>query len=97
MRSPPRQVIRTARELGIEVAARHLGEMTRSDQLGSLLAFAPERLATIARFFLDLAVVPFLLRALFEVSPKTLQAEIGPYVARNVAFFLVACRHGGVS
>jgi hypothetical protein len=32
--------------------------MTRSDQLESLAAFAPERLATTARFFLDLAVVP---------------------------------------
>jgi AcrR family transcriptional regulator len=90
-------VIRTARELSTEVAARHLGEMTRSDQLGSLPAFAPERLTTTARFFLDLAVVPFLLRALFEVNPKTLQAEIGPHVARTVAFFLAACRHGGVT
>ena len=80
-------VIRTARELSTEVAARHLGEMTRSDQLGSLPAFAPERLATTARLFLDLAVVPFLLRALFELNPKTLQAEIGPHVARSVAFF----------
>jgi hypothetical protein len=38
-----------------------------------------------------------LLRALFEVNLKTLQAEIGPHVARSVAFFLAACRHGGVS
>jgi len=90
-------VIRTARKLSTEVAARHLGEMTRSDQLGSLTAFAPERLATTARFFLDLAVVPFLLRALFEVNPKTLHTEIGPHVARSVTFFLAACRHGGVS
>ena len=85
-------VIRTARELSTEVAARHLGEMTRSDQLGALPAFAPERLATTARFFLDLTVVPFLLRALFEVNPKTLHAEIGPHVARSVTFFLAACR-----
>jgi len=90
-------VSRTARELSTEVAARHLGEMTQSDQLGLLPAFAPERLATTARFFLDLAVVPFLLRALFEVNPKTLQGEIGPHVTRSVAFFLAACRHGGVS
>jgi AcrR family transcriptional regulator len=89
-------VSRTARELSTEVAARYLGEMTQSDQLGSLPAFAPERLATTARFFLDLVVVPFLLRGLFEVNPKTLQAEIGPHVARSVAFFLAACRHGGV-
>src|SRR5262249_28103698 len=47
-----------ARELSTEVAARYLGEMTQSDQLGSLPAFAPERLATTARFFLDLVVVP---------------------------------------
>ena len=90
-------VSRTARDLSTEVAARHLREMTESDRLGSLPAFAPERLATTARFFLDLAVVPFLLRALFEVNPKTLQADIGPHVARSVTFFLAACRHGGVS
>jgi AcrR family transcriptional regulator len=90
-------VSQTARKLSTEVAARYLGEMTQSDQLGSLPAFAPEHLATTARFFLDLVVVPFLLRALFEVNPKTLQAEIGPHVARSVAFFLAACRHGGVS
>jgi AcrR family transcriptional regulator len=90
-------VSQTARELSTEVAARYLGEMMQSDPLGSLPAFAPERLATTARFFLDLVVVPFLLRALFEVNPETLQAEIGPHVARSVVFFLAACRHGGVS
>jgi AcrR family transcriptional regulator len=86
-------ISRTARELSTEVAARHLSEMTQSDQLGLLPAFAPERLATTARFFLDLVVVPFMLRALFEVNPKTLQAEIGPHVQRSVAFFLAGCRH----
>jgi AcrR family transcriptional regulator len=90
-------VSRTARELSTEVAARHLREMTQSDHLGSLPAFAPERLATTARSFLDLVVVPFLLRAMFEVNPKTLQAEIGSHVAGSVAFFLAACRHGDAS
>jgi AcrR family transcriptional regulator len=90
-------VSRTTRELSTEVAARRLGEMTQSDPLGSLPAFAPERLATTARFFLDLVVVPILIRALFEVDPKALQAEIGPHAARSVAFFLAACRYGSVS
>jgi AcrR family transcriptional regulator len=90
-------VIRTARKLSTEVAAQRLSEMTRSDQLGSLPAFAPERLATTARFFLDLVVVPFLLQALFEVNLKTLRAEIGPHVTRSVAFFLAACRHAVAS
>jgi hypothetical protein len=50
-----------------------------------------------ARFFLDLVAVPFLLRALFEVNLKTLDAEIDAHVARSVAFFLAACRHGGLN
>jgi AcrR family transcriptional regulator len=90
-------VIRTSRELSTEVAARYLREITQSDRLKSLPAFTPERLATTTRFFLDIAVVPFLLRALFELNPKTLQAEIGPHVTRSVAFFLAACRHDGVT
>ena len=38
-----------------------------------------------------------LLRALFEVNLKTLDAEIDPHVARSVAFFLAACRNDGVT
>jgi AcrR family transcriptional regulator len=89
-------VSRAARERSTEVAARLLGEMTQSDELGALPAFAPQRLATTARFFLDLVVVPFLVQALFGVKLNTLREEIGPHVARSVEFFLAACRHGGV-
>jgi AcrR family transcriptional regulator len=88
-------VSQAARQLSTEVAARILGEMAQSGELGTLPAFAPERLATTARFFLDLVVVPMLLRGLFEHQVETLQAEIGPHVARTVAFFLAACRQGG--
>ena len=61
-------------------------------RLAKLPALAPERLATTARFFLDLVVVPMLLRGLFEDKVETLEVEIGPHVARTVAFFLAACR-----
>ena len=57
-------------------------------------AFAPQRLRSTARLFLDLVAVPMLLRALYEVNPKTLDAEIDAHVARGVAFFLAACRSG---
>jgi AcrR family transcriptional regulator len=90
-------VSRTARELSAQVAAQHLSEITQSDELGALPAFAPEHLATTARFFLDLVVVPILLRALFEQKLETLRAEIGSHVARGVAFFLAGCRHVGVT
>jgi AcrR family transcriptional regulator len=87
-------VNRTARQLSTEVASRFLGEMAQSGELASLPAFAPEQLATTARFFLDLVVVPMLLRALFEDKVETLETEIGPHVARTVRFFLAACRQG---
>src|ERR1700752_4617909 len=80
-------VSRTARDLSTELGVRLLGELAQSDELSSLPAFAPERLATTARLFLDLVAVPFLFRALFEVNSKTLEAEIGPHVARSVVFF----------
>jgi hypothetical protein len=86
---------RRARELSTELGVRLLGELKQSDELGSLPAFAPDRLATTARFFLDLVAVPMLLRALFEVNLKTLDAEIDAHVARNVEFFLAACRNRG--
>jgi hypothetical protein len=38
-----------------------------------------------------------LLRALFETDVEVLREEIGPHVARNVAFFLAACRNAGVT
>jgi len=90
-------VSRTTRDLSTELGVRLLGELAQSDELRALPAFAPERLTKTARFFLDLIAVPVLLRALFEVNLKTLDAEIDAHVARSVAFFLAACRHGGVS
>jgi AcrR family transcriptional regulator len=90
-------VSRTARDLSTELGVRLLAELTQSGELRSLPAFAPERLATTARFFLDLVVVPMLLRALFEVNLKNLDTEIDAHVARSVTFFLAACRNSGVS
>jgi AcrR family transcriptional regulator len=89
-------VSRTARQLSTEVAAGLLSELTQSTGLATLPAFVPERLATTARFFLDLVVVPMLLRGLFENKVEKLEPEIGPHVARTVPFFLAACRYGGV-
>jgi AcrR family transcriptional regulator len=84
---------RTAWQLSTEVGARLLGEMTQSDEIGTLPAFAAEHLATTARFFLNLVVVPLLMRSLFEKDLDVLRGEIASHVANNVAFFLAACRH----
>jgi AcrR family transcriptional regulator len=89
-------VHRMLREYGAEAVARLLAEAAQADNLARLPAFARQRLATTTRLFLDLVLLPLLMRALFGEKLKTLHAEIGPHVARGVAFFLAACRHGGV-
>jgi AcrR family transcriptional regulator len=86
-----------ARERAAEAVARLLAEAAQSDKLGTLPAFAPERVTTTTRFFQDLVYLPLLLRALFGEKLKPLRAEIGPHVTRSVAFFLAACRHDGVT
>jgi AcrR family transcriptional regulator len=85
-----------ARQRGEEVVARLLSEAALSDPLGVVPAFAPERLATTARVFIDLVVFPLITRALFGEKPESLRAEIEPHLARSVAFFLAACQHRGV-
>ena len=91
------RVNQMARERAEEALVRLLSEVAQSDELGKLPAFAPERLATTTRFFRDLVALPLFLRALYGEKLKVLHAEIGPHVARSVAFFLAACRHDGVN
>ena len=85
-----------ARDRATQAVARLLAEAAQSDELGTLPAFAPERVTTTTRFFQDVVVLPLVMRALFGEQLNELRAEIGPHVKHSVAFFLAACRHGGV-
>lgn len=86
-------VHRMARERTSEAVAHLLGELPESDQLPVLAA---DRRTTAARQFIDLIVLPMMMRALFGEDLTALRADIGLHVARTVAFFLAACRHGGI-
>jgi AcrR family transcriptional regulator len=86
-----------ARQRGEQAVGRLLSEAAQSEPLGVVPAFAPEQLATTARFFIDVVVFPLITRALFGDNIESLRAEIEPHVARAVAFFLAACRHNGVN
>jgi AcrR family transcriptional regulator len=86
-----------ARERGTERGGRLLAEIAQSDEIGRLAAFAPERFATTTRFFIDLLILPLILRALLGERLELLEAEVDAHAARTVTFFLAACRHGGVS
>jgi len=75
-----------------EAVARLFGEWAASGDIGGSPAFAADRLAETARRFLDLVVLPMLVRALFGEDLGALNAEIGAHAARAAAFFLAACR-----
>jgi AcrR family transcriptional regulator len=91
-------VHRMARQRGEEAVGRLLAEAAaQSEALGSLAAFAPERMAATTRFFVDLVFMPLIMQALFGANLTLLDAQIGHHVPRSVAFFLAACRNGGVT
>jgi mannose/fructose-specific phosphotransferase system component IIA len=69
------------------------GELAATDAIGASPAFAQDRLMETARRFLDLAVLPMLIRALFGEDLAALRAEMAPHAAGAVAFFLAACGH----
>jgi AcrR family transcriptional regulator len=81
------------RERPTEAVARVFGELAASGEIGASPGFAPEKLRETARHFLDLAVLPMLMRALFGEDLAALRAEIEPHASRAVAFFLAACGH----
>jgi AcrR family transcriptional regulator len=88
-------ICRTARERGGEIMARLLGEVAESGELGTFLV-RPEHYVAAARCFTDLILLPLLMRALSGEKLDRLHAEISPHVSQRVAFFLAACRHGGI-
>jgi AcrR family transcriptional regulator len=90
-------VQRMARQRSEDTIRRILGEVTQSDGRDALPAFGPDQLVATTHFFVDLVMMPLVLRALFGEKRKSLQAEVGPHVARSVAFFLAACRNGSVN
>jgi hypothetical protein len=81
------------RQRPTEAVARVFGELAASDAIGASPAFAQEKLPETARRFLDLVVLPMLVRALFGEDLTALRAEIEPHAARSVDFFLAACGH----
>jgi AcrR family transcriptional regulator len=82
---------RMVRERNIQPVSLLLAEFAGSARGRGLIALAPDRLAATALRFLNLAVLPLLLRALFGEDLAVLRAEIGPHVADTVPFFLAAC------
>jgi hypothetical protein len=86
-------VSRIAQEGWAETVAELLAALAGPDKLP---AFAADRRAATARHFIELTMLPMVMRALFGEPLTVLRAEIAPHVARTVAFFLAACRQGEI-
>ncbi|MGA7323211.1 MAG: TetR/AcrR family transcriptional regulator [Rhodomicrobium sp.] len=82
---------RMVRDRSADALGRLFAELAQSGELAASPHFAPERRTESARFFLDLILLPLLIRALFGEKLEVLHAEIGPHVEKSVSFFLRAC------
>ncbi|TPN20821.1 TetR/AcrR family transcriptional regulator [Mesorhizobium sp. B2-3-3] len=89
------RVGRMARQQGAKAVAEVLSAVAGSNEIASVPAFAPERAATTAQFFLDLVIGPALMRAFLGEDLDQLRKEIAAHVALSVKFFLAACLNGG--
>lgn len=88
-------VHRMARQRGEETIRRVLADVAHSAGHDALPAFSPERLSATTHQFVDVVLIPLVVRALFGENCKSLLAEIEPHVAQSIAFFLAACRSNG--
>ncbi len=89
-------ILKMARERGRETISRLLCEVAHAEESRTLPALDAEHCAAAAQYFVDLILLPVLLRALSGEDLDALKAGIGPAISQRVAFFLAACRHGGL-
>jgi len=74
-----------ARERGNQSLARLLADLAQSEELAKLPAFAPDHLAATARVFLDIILLPLMLRALLgddivAAKPRLGKTTVSPQV-----------------
>ncbi|MCI4678582.1 TetR/AcrR family transcriptional regulator [Rhodoblastus acidophilus] len=92
-----RSLIQMAREQSGEIVAQMLAEVTKCETFANMQQEHGDRYAAAARYFLDLVLLPPLMRALSGENVQELHAEIDVRVKQKVAFFLAACKHGGIA
>jgi len=83
-------ISRLIRAQGTVAFTRLIGDLAESDEARTLPAFAPERLPDTARLFLDLVLLPLVLRALFGEPLASLESEIEAKVQRGIRVLLAA-------
>jgi AcrR family transcriptional regulator len=86
-----RRVHEAGRDRAAAAVSHVLNDATHTLSRGSKGPFGPKRSLTTAQIFMDLILLPMLMRALMGEGAKDLRSELPTFVRERVSFFLAAC------
>jgi AcrR family transcriptional regulator len=86
-----RQVHEHGRDRAAAAVSHVLNDATHTLSRGTKGPFGPKRSVSTAQIFMDLILLPMIMRALMGESAKELRSELPVFVRERVSFFLAAC------
>jgi AcrR family transcriptional regulator len=86
-----RHVHEAGRDRAAAAVSHVLNDTTHTLSRGSKGPFGPKRSLNTAQIFMDLILLPMLMRALMGEGAKELRSELPAFVRERVSFFLAAC------
>jgi AcrR family transcriptional regulator len=86
-----RQVHDAALDRAAKVVSRQLTHVTQGPSRPPRGAFGPKRSVATAQIFMDLILLPIMMRALMGHEAKVLRKDMPTFVRERVNFFLAAC------
>ncbi len=86
-----RQVHEHGRDRAAAAVSNILNGATHTLARGAKGAFGPKRSVSTAQIFMDLVLLPMIMRALMGEGANDLRSELPAFVRERVSFFLAAC------
>ena len=86
-----RHVHEAGRDRAAAAVSHVLNDATHPVSRGSKGPFGPKRSLATAQIFMDLILLPMLMRALMGEGAKELRSELPAFVRERISFFLAAC------
>jgi AcrR family transcriptional regulator len=86
-----RQVHEHGRDRSAAAVSHVLNDATHTLSRGAKGPFGPKRSVSTAQIFMDLILLPMIMRALMGEGAKELRSELPAFVRERVSFFLAAC------
>ena len=86
-----RQVHEHGRDRAAAAVSHVLSDATHTLSRSAKGPFGPKRSVSTAQIFMDLILLPMIMRALMGEGSKELRSELSVFVRERVSFFLAAC------